>query len=65
MTEEKYLKQLVGNSVNLFLVNGIKLQGVLLAHSDFALFLKRDGIISMSYRHSISTVVPEEINYNK
>ena len=43
--------------VSVFLVNGIKLHGVIDAFDEQALLLK-NGITQLVYKHAISTVVP-------
>ncbi|MBI1362832.1 MAG: RNA chaperone Hfq [Proteobacteria bacterium] len=49
-------KQRVQTTV--FLVNGVKLQGVITWFDNFSLLLTRDGITQMVYKHAISTVMP-------
>ena len=44
--------------VTVFLVNGIKLQGVISGFDNFSLELKRDGHVQLVYKHAISTVMP-------
>lgn len=49
-----------------FLVNGVKLQGVLTWVDDTCLLLTRDGISQLVYKHAISTVMPSEpVPYDK
>ncbi|MEJ2327856.1 MAG: RNA chaperone Hfq [Chromatiaceae bacterium] len=43
--------------VSIFLVNGIKLQGQIESFDQF-LFLLRNNVSQMIYKHAISTVVP-------
>ena len=43
-----------------FLVNGVKLQGVITWVDDDCLLLSRDGLTQIVYKHSISTVMPSE-----
>ena len=44
--------------VTLFLLKGVKLQGVITWFDAFSLLLRRDGISQLVYKHAISTVVP-------
>ena len=45
-------------SVTIFLVNGVKLQGVVTWFDNFSLLLKRDGHVQLVYKHAISTIMP-------
>ena len=45
-------------SVTVFLVNGVKLQGVITWFDNFSILLKRDQHVQLVYKHAISTVVP-------
>jgi len=44
--------------VTVFLVNGVKLQGVITWFDNFCVLLRRDGISQLVYKHAISTVMP-------
>ncbi|SNT74868.1 RNA chaperone Hfq [Amphiplicatus metriothermophilus] len=44
--------------VTIFLVNGVKLQGVVTWFDNFCVLLKRDGQSQLVYKHAISTVMP-------
>ncbi len=44
--------------VTVFLVNGVKLQGIVTWFDNFCLLLKRDGQVQLVYKHAISTVMP-------
>ena len=46
--------------VTVFLVNGVKLQGVITWFDNFSLLLRREGHSQLVYKHSISTVMPAE-----
>src|SRR6058998_3374688 len=46
--------------VTIFLVKGVKLQGVITWFDAFSLLLRRDGISQLIYKHSISTLMPTE-----
>ena len=45
-------------AVTVFLVNGVKLQGVIVWYDNFSMLLSRDGYTQMVYKHAISTVMP-------
>ena len=45
-------------SVTVFLVNGVKLQGIITWFDDDTVLLRRDGYTQLIYKHSISTVMP-------
>lgn len=44
--------------VTVFLVNGVKLQGVITWFDNFSVLLRRDGHVQLIYKHAISTVMP-------
>lgn len=44
--------------VTMFLVNGVKLQGVISWFDNFSILLRRDGHSQLVYKHAISTVMP-------
>ena len=44
--------------VTVFLVNGVKLQGVITWLDNFCVLLRRDGHSQLVYKHAISTVMP-------
>ena len=46
------------NPVTVFLVNGVKLQGIITWFDNFSILLKRDTHIQLVYKHSISTIMP-------
>ena len=47
--------------VTVFLVNGVKLQGVISSFDNFCVLLRRDGHVQLVYKHAISTVMPAGI----
>jgi len=47
-------------SVTVFLVNGVKLQGVITSFDNFCVLLRRDGQSQLVYKHAISTVMPAQ-----
>jgi host factor-I protein len=44
--------------LTIFLVNGVKLQGVITWFDNFCVLLRRDGHSQLVYKHAISTVMP-------
>ena len=44
--------------VTIFLVNGVKLQGIITWFDNFSILLRRDGHTQLVYKHAISTVMP-------
>ena len=44
--------------VTVFLINGVKLQGVISWFDNFSVLLRRDGHVQLVYKHAISTVMP-------
>ena len=45
-------------AVTVFLVNGVKLQGIVTWFDNFSLLLKRDQLVQLVYKHAISTIMP-------
>lgn len=46
--------------VTIFLVKGVKLQGIVTWFDPFSLLLRRDGNAQLVYKHSISTIMPSQ-----
>ena len=46
--------------LTIFLVNGVKLQGVVTWFDNFCVLLRRDGHSQLVYKHAISTVMPSQ-----
>jgi len=44
--------------LTVFLVNGVKLQGVVTWFDNFCVLLRRDGSSQLVYKHAISTIMP-------
>jgi host factor-I protein len=44
--------------LTVFLVNGVKLQGVISWFDNFCVLLRRDGHSQLVYKHAISTIMP-------
>ncbi len=55
-------------SVSIYLVNGIKLQGLVESFDQFVILLK-NNVSQMVYKHAISTIVPAKaissVNFNE
>lgn len=45
-------------SVTMFLVKGVKLQGIVTWFDNFSILLRRDGQSQLVYKHAISTIMP-------
>ncbi len=58
--QDDFLNNLKDNkiSVTVFLVNGVKLQGLITWFDSFSLLLRRDGHTQLIYKHAISTIMP-------
>ena len=48
-------------SVTIFLIHGVKLQGLITWFDNFSILLKRENHVQLIYKHSISTIMPESI----
>ena len=46
------------SDVTLFLVNGVKLQGVVTWFDNFSILLRREAHAQLVYKHAISTIMP-------
>ncbi len=53
--------------VTIFLMSGIKLQGIITWFDIFSILLRRDNQIQLIYKHGISTIMPTQplMLYNK
>ena len=47
-------------SLTIFLVNGVKLTGVVTSFDNFCVLLRRDGHSQLVYKHPISTIMPSQ-----
>lgn len=61
--QNNFLEEIKKNnvSVTVFLVNGIKLQGLVTFYDDDAILLRRDGHTQLIYKHAVSTVMPSTL----
>ncbi len=46
--------------VTMFLVKGVKLQGIITWFDNFSVLLRRDGQAQLVYKHAISTIMPAQ-----
>jgi host factor-I protein len=46
--------------LTIFLINGVKLQGVISWFDNFCVLLRRDGQSQLVYKHAISTIMPAQ-----
>ncbi len=44
--------------ITIFLINGVKLQGIITWFDNFCVLLRRDGHSQLVFKHAISTVMP-------
>ena len=58
--QEYFLNDLKKNkvSVTVFLINGVKLQGIITWFDENSLLLRRDGHTQLIYKHAVSTIMP-------
>ena len=47
-------------AVTIFLMNGVKLQGIITWFDNFSVLLRRDRHSQLVYKHAISTIMPTE-----
>jgi host factor-I protein len=47
-------------AVTVFLINGVKLQGIVTWFDNFSLLLKREAHVQLVYKHAVSTIMPTE-----
>lgn len=45
-------------TVTVFLVNGVKLQGIVTWFDNFSMLLRRESHVQLIYKHAISTIMP-------
>ena len=60
--QEDFLNNLKENkiAVTVFLVNGVKLQGIITWFDAATVLLRRDGHTQLIYKHAVSTIMPNE-----
>ena len=47
-------------SLTIFLINGVKLTGVVTSFDNFCVLLRRDGHSQLVYKHAVSTIMPAQ-----
>lgn len=65
--QDKFLNEVrkTKTPLTIFLINGVKLQGVVTWFDNFCVLLRRDGHSQLVYKHAISTIMPAQpINLN-
>ena len=50
-------------SVTVFLVNGVKLQGIITWFDNFSLLLRRDGHTQLIYKHAVSEEPKPQLSF--
>jgi host factor-I protein len=60
--QDQFLNQLRRGKtpVTMFLVKGVKLQGIVTWFDNFSILLRRDGQSQLVYKHAISTIMPSQ-----
>ncbi|MBZ0215995.1 MAG: RNA chaperone Hfq [Fimbriimonadaceae bacterium] len=60
--QDAFLNNVRKNKIPLtiFLINGVKLQGIVTWFDNFCVLLRRDGHSQLVYKHAISTVMPNQ-----
>ena len=65
MSDKQNLQDVFLNAVRktktpltVFLVNGVMLQGRIVAYDLFCMLLERDGAVQLAYKHAVSTIQP-------
>ena len=60
--QDTFLNYVRKNKVPLtiFLINGVKLTGVVTSFDNFCVLLRRDGHSQLVYKHAISTIMPSQ-----
>lgn len=58
--QDAFLQTLRNGKVpsTIFLVNGIKLQGIITGFDNFSIVLRREAHAQLIYKHAVSTVMP-------
>ena len=57
--EEEFLNNIRSKeiAVTVFLINGVKLQGIITWFDDASVLLRRDGHTQLIYKHAVSTIM--------
>ena len=46
--------------ITVFLINGVKLQGIINFFDNFCILLRHDSNVQLVYKHAVSTIMPGE-----
>jgi host factor-I protein len=59
--QDAFLNHVRKNKIPLtvFLVNGVKLQGIVTWFDSFCVLLKRDAFAQLVFKHAVSTIMPD------
>ncbi len=57
--QETFLKEMMqkGEYLTVFLINGVKLKGILAGYDDHCIILSREESVQLVYKHAISTMM--------
>jgi host factor-I protein len=60
--QDTFLNQVRKNKIpiTVFLINGVKLQGIITWFDNFCILLRRDANVQLVYKHAVSTIMPGE-----
>lgn len=58
--QESFLRYLIEHeeAVTVFLVNGVKLQGIVMLFDEHTILLRREGHVQLVYKTAVSTIMP-------
>ena len=56
--QNNFLVAMKNKCVTVFLINGVKLKGVISEYDDVSLLLSRDDNVQLVYKNAISTMMP-------
>ena len=58
--QSEFFEDLVAEkiAVTVFLINGVKLQGIITKQDENSLLLRRDGHTQLVFKHAVSTIMP-------
>ncbi|MBQ9035575.1 MAG: RNA chaperone Hfq [Alphaproteobacteria bacterium] len=58
--QSEFFEDLVAEkiAVTVFLINGVKLQGIITQQDENSLLLRRDGHTQLVFKHAVSTIMP-------
>ncbi|MDR0631423.1 MAG: RNA chaperone Hfq [Holosporales bacterium] len=61
---DRFINNLINDNVSvvIFLINGVKLQGIISDFDDVSIILTREQNVQLLYRQAISTIVPQSKN---